>query len=536
MLKRYRSNGEIEFAPVHFNSSTKTIINRRYKLDQSFQETLYRIDAWINRGSGWIIELIESQYIHISTCRPLVESSYIDLPIELKHPRKGLINIKNNVQKCFLWCHVRHIRDFANNLNYDGIEFSVQEKDFSKIEVQNNICVNVFGYENKLIFPVHISDQTFKSSIDLLLLINDDKSHYVYIKDFNTFMFHKTKNKNKKWFCKSCLQCFSSENVLTQHKEDCLSINGQQSINLEKGTNEFKNYVKQLPVPFKIYADFECNLKNVECYEGSYTKKYHEHVPCSYAYKVVCIDDRFSKPIVVYRAVNAASKFIRSILKQHKYCKNIMKDQFNKNLVMTEKEEYLFQQSNNCWICKKRIDNKDAKVRDHCHITGKFKGAAHWDCNIYFQITKKIPVIFHNLKGYDSHLIFSELHFNLKVDVIPNGLEKYMAFFLRRDLVFIGSMQFMNPSLDKLVKNVSDEDFKYLVKEFSSENLKILKQKGAYPYEFMNSFKRFNEDKLCARKYFYSSTKDKKISEDGKISDGHVRTIWFVKEFGISLK
>ena len=304
----------------------------------------------------------------------------------------------------------------------------MQEKDFNKIEVQNNICVNLFGYENDLVFPVYISDQ---SSIDLLVLINDDKSHYVYIKDFNTFMFHKTKNKNKKWFCKSCLQCFSSENVSIKHKEDCLSINGQQSINLEKGTIEFKNYFKQLPVPFKIYADFECNLQNVECYEGTYTKKYHEHVPCSYAYQVVCIDDKYSKPTVVYRGVNAAYEFIKSMLKEHKYWKKIMKDQFNKNLIMTEKEEYLFHQSNNCWICKKIINHDDEKVRDHCHITGKFRGSAHWDCNIDFQLTKKIPVIFHNLKGYDSHLTFSELRkFDLKVDVIPNGLEKCMEFFL----------------------------------------------------------------------------------------------------------
>ena len=104
----------------------------------------------------------------------------------------------------------------------------MKEKDFSKIEVQNNISINVFGYENKLVFPVYISDQTFKISIDLLLSIDNDKSHYVYIKDFNTFMFHKTKNKNKKWFSKSCLQCLSSENVLIKYKEDCLSINGQQ--------------------------------------------------------------------------------------------------------------------------------------------------------------------------------------------------------------------------------------------------------------------------------------------------------------------
>ena len=95
--------------------------------------------------------------------------------------------------------------------------------------------------------------------MDLLFLINDDKSHYIYIKDFNTFMFHKTKNKNKKWFCRSCLQCFSSESVLIKHKEDCLSINGKQSVNLEKRITEFKNYFKQLPVLFKICADFECN-------------------------------------------------------------------------------------------------------------------------------------------------------------------------------------------------------------------------------------------------------------------------------------
>ena len=140
-----------------------------------------------------------------------------------------------------------------------------------------------------------------------------------------------------------------------------------------------------------------------------------------------------------------------------------MKKHFNKNLVMTEEEEHLFQQSNTCWICKKLIDNDDEKVRDHCHVTGKFRGAAHWDCNINFQLTKKIPVIFHNLKGYDSHLIFSELNkFNIKISAIPNGLEKYMAFFLGKNLVFIDSMQFMNFSLDKLVKNLVDEDFKYL--------------------------------------------------------------------------
>ena len=189
----------------------------------------------------------------------------------------------------------------------------------------------MFCYENDLLFPIYVSDKKFKNSINLLLLINDDQSYYVYIKAFDRFMFHKTKNKNKKWFCKSYLQCFSGENILIKHKEDCLSINGVQYVNVEKGVIEFKNYFKQLPLPFKIYADFECNLRDVEIYECSYTKKYHEHVPCSYAYKVPCIDDKFSKPIVVYKGENAAYKFIKSILQEHKYCKKIIKEHFNKN-------------------------------------------------------------------------------------------------------------------------------------------------------------------------------------------------------------
>ena len=107
-----------------------------------------------------------------------------------------------------------------------------------------------------------------------------------------------------------------------------------------------------------------------------------------------------------------------------------MNKHFNKNLIMSEEEEHLFQQSNSCWICKKLIDNDEEKVRDHCHVTGKFRGAIHRKCNINFQLTKNIPVIFPNLRVYDSHLIFNELDkFDVKISVIPNGLEKYMVFF-----------------------------------------------------------------------------------------------------------
>ena len=138
--------------------------------------------------------------------------------------------------------------------------------------------------------------------------------------------------------------------------------------------------------------------------------------------------------------------------------------------------EERFQSSNKCWICDKLFNVGDNKVIDVCHITGKDRDSAHWSCNINLKLTKKIPVIFHNLRGYDSHLIIKEIgEFGVKVSVIPNGLEKYMAFTVNKNLVFVGSMQFMNSSLDVLVKNLSDNDFKHLSQEFSGEQLKLVK-------------------------------------------------------------
>ena len=181
---------------------------------------------------------------------------------------------------------------------------------------------------------------------------------------------------------------------------------------------------------------------------------------------------------------------------------------------MSAEEKEKFQLSNSCWICNKLFDVGDKKVRDHCHITGKYRGAAHFSCNTNLKLSKKVPVIFYNLRSYDSHLITKEIgKFDVKVSVIPNGLEKYMAFTINKNLAFIDSIQFMNSSLDSLVRNLSDNDFKYLSEEFSGGLLELVKEKGAYPYEYMDSFKKFSEDKLLNKSKVFSSLKDECISE-----------------------
>ena len=319
-----------------------------------------------------------SQYLNISSYLPLTGSTYIKLPVVLQHPMKGLTNIQNNDNKYFLWCHVRHLnlvgkklqrirkidRDFVKKLNYEGINFPVSKKDYSRTEILNKTRINVFCYENKIVSPVYLSNQKFDDCLDLLLISNNFVSHYVYIKDFNRLMLNKTKHKGKKYFFKRCLQCFSCDKVLKEHKEYCLMINGKQILKLEKGFISFKNYSRQLPVPFKIYADFECIFKKVddigvdnECF--SYTKKYQDHVPCSFAYKFVCVDNKYNKDIVLYRGKDPVFKFIKCIFKEYGYCKRVMKKHFCKNLIISVKENEKFEMTNICWICGGLIDPSD---------------------------------------------------------------------------------------------------------------------------------------------------------------------------------
>ena len=158
LLSKIKSDRNVEYSPIYFNSTTKTVINDKYYLDQSFQEILGRIDNWINEGSGWIIEEIHNQSLNVSSYSPLIGSTCIELPNELKHSKKGLINIQNDDNKCFLWCHVRHLnpidknpqritkkdKEFANNLNYESINFPASKKDYCKIESQNKIGINLF--------------------------------------------------------------------------------------------------------------------------------------------------------------------------------------------------------------------------------------------------------------------------------------------------------------------------------------------------------------------------------------------------------
>ena len=554
--KSFTENGQdlLTFSEPYFNSSTFTIMNSEEieeALERAAEEILNKIAIWISEGSGWVIENIISPFVNIVSYVPLRGNSYLPLPEELRNSQKGLINIKNTDNECLRWCHIRHLdplkrnpqrvtlkdKELVKTLDYSGVSFPVSIKDIKKIEQQNKININVFGYSDQNPYPIRISSEKYSDHLELLLIVEGgedtitlseekaqpDKQHYVYIKDFNQFMYNLSKMKTKKYFCMHCLQCFYSEYHLENHKEECLLLNGTQKVEMSQpGTKVyFKNHQKQLPVPFVIYADFEAITKKVSTCtplkEKSYTQAYQKHEASGFGYKVVShYNQKYSKPAVIYRGDNVIEKFFECLFREVKDCQEVIGEKAKRRLVMTFEDEKDFQTSKKCWICEKKYkpdEKENIPVRDHCHMTGKYRGSAHRKCNLKLQISAekiKIPVIFHNLKGYDSHFIIERLGDIIKEDplnisLIASNAEKYMAYYLGKHLAFIDSFQFMNQSLAKLSSNLPDDKYICTSEAVQGERLALMKEKGVYPYDYMDAVETFAEKKLPEKRDFLQS-------------------------------
>ena len=278
------------------------------------------------------------------------------------------------------------------------------------------------------------------------LLINDfNNSHYFYIKDFNKLMYNKTEHKEKKHFCRYCVQFFREERILIEDLKVFLKINGNQKIK------------------------------------------------------------------TVGKGKHAVYRFIDAMLGEETYCGEVIDKQFNKNLVTNKDDVKDFIDSNKCWIYGRLYTEKDTRVRDHGHVTGKYRYSSHKSYNVNFKLSKKVPIVFHNLQGSDSHLIMQEIErFDdiENIHVISNASEKCVTFIIDKNLVFIDSMQFIISSIEKLAKNLLDDRFEYLLQEFSEDLVKLAKQKEVYPYKYMYKFEKYIKDILLYRDNFYNSLKD----------------------------
>ena len=363
-----RKDDENIYKPAYFNSRAEIIINPNDfmpGLQLSQQQILNGIAVWLSEESGWTISSLDEHYINTVVYDPLKVSSYIPFPVELRNSSRELVYLKNEDNECFRWCHIRYLNPQEKNaqriikwdkrmvdqLNYEGITFPVANNHYCKIEGQNNININVFGDENKQFYPIYVSKHNNNDVLNLLLITEGGNKHYVLIKDVNSLMYNKTKHRERKHFCMHCLQCFSTEEVLSKHKTNCMVINGEQAIRMpRKGNNilQFQNYHKQMPAPFIIFAELEAITKKIQgCQPNntqSYTDKFQKHTGCSYGYKVVCCcDDKYTKPVQIYRDQKPIKKFMKEMLSEVQHCQKIIATKFKKPLQMTDEDEQHFQ-------------------------------------------------------------------------------------------------------------------------------------------------------------------------------------------------
>ena len=344
-----------------------------------------------------------------------------------------------------------------------------------------------------------------------------------------------SKHNGKCFICDNCLNPFPTEESLNKHKEYC-DTNECIKINMPKKGSvlKFNNYRNSEMVPYVIYADMESLLEPIQSCGpnpgGSYTEKFQKHKPISFSYYIKCFDDDiFSREPRTYTGLDAPQKFVESLEKDVKEIANI--PDVGKIYKKGDRERY--KAATQCWICEGEFDDipdekgykKNKKVWEHCHFTGRFRGAAHHLCNLKYCKPDFIPVIFHNLSGYDSHLFIKNLGFTEgDIDCIPNNEEKYISFTRiitvgiypkkaideegytyyeqvpkKHKIRFIDSFKFMSTSLNSLVSNLPEDGFDNLEKYYTGEKLTLLKRKGVYPYEYMVSLERLMENHSIPR-------------------------------------
>ena len=492
-----------------------------------YKNILNDIDAYQENGSGWYFVEVVQLEIHTVEFNLSKGSSYIPLPDWISN-KKAIINIQNKDEKCFLWCILRYlhpkethderIKDlekYENSLNTKGITFPMKLKDISKFEKLNPELpgINVFSADDYIFYPLRMVERDCLNTIDLFLYEEDGVSHYTLIKNFNRLIkSQKTKSLNGKIFiCKRRFTHFTKDELLQKHILYC-SNNETVSVKMpEEGTMlYFKNYEKQLPMPFVVYADFECFTKPLNTCspnpEKSYSCNYQKHEPSGFCFYIKGIVKSF-KPVIYTKtndSDNVAEVFVNKLAE---VTKSIYNDFYRrpKPLRLNKEEQKSFDKAEICHICSKEL--KEDKVRDHCHFTGKYRGAAHNKCNLMCKKPRILPVILHNLQGYDAHLFIKQLA-SLPGDLqcIPSTEEKYISFskYIKVDeykdlsgfikpinfeLRFIDSFKFLQTSLANFVSNLQPDDF-YNTKRIFNKNVNLLTRKGVYPYDYVSSLEK----------------------------------------------
>lgn len=643
-LKKFNDDTTAE---VFFCGKMRRLINLyefKAMFNQSKEKIWQNCEAWLKEGSGWIVDKIKQLDLKICSYKPYRGSSYIESPDWVKFSR-SVVNIKNTDDKCFLWhvaaavfpvhldpCSRVHYEKHLKKFNVKGIRWPMDIRQIDKFERQNNLSINVYKCENrkKDVWPIRISKKRDVEPINLLLLENDERSHFTLIRNFDRLLCD---GMNGRTFCFYCLHGFvkkhTNKQKMAEHMETCHLFGGQKIRLPETGKNfvEFSNFPRMLKLPFIIYSDFEClNIKSSAEDVNSKTTKLTSHHVSGYAYCVLSPykETKFFK----YRGADAGEKFLQRMKEETKEILDWMKKNVKGMKPLSSSEEKRYRNSQECHICREKIledknrnslnhltkiehwlqgvrmdskklptitaikkqkakillelhpdknegseeqckeaisifqslmgyyqknsellllqdetsddidltdeeieaiRKKGPKVRDHDHWTGHFRGAAHSGCNLLYRKVKKIPLFFHNLSGYDGHIIFENIpkvDFPTEPKLLAKSLEKFISIRFGV-LEMKDSLNFLSSSLDSLVKDLKEKSngnlkevfqttYRYFKEHWShipEDSFEMLTRKLVYPYEYMDGWNRMNQTYLPSKEEYFSSLSGKHITD-----------------------
>ena len=579
IFSRYKEE-KWEFITYTYKTDKAYLIHTEQQLKDYVKERVDEIriskEEALAEGSGWNFDDIKSVILQIQKSKKTNAGSYIETPTVLASKR-AIINVQNEDNKCILYAlsAYKHHNDINSHHNKPyryknfikeikepkGIKYPIDiQNDIKHFEKLNNIKINVlmyndedtkYNYQNLQIIYNDFNFKVDRKNIcQLLLLKKGNKQHLVWIKDIDKL--YRKESDCKRYRCPNCLSAsFVDEEKLNKHYDLC-STNQAVHCKLPKegSTSKFTNVQREFPHFVGVYCDFESTL--VECNDEDNTNRTQMHIANSVAIKLVCQYDQFSKPIEYFNSNNPEEVVKFVVEKCEEYAEYSYKLSKNNEKVykLTKEQDKKHKETVICEKCNGDFTDKNKKCIHHNHITGKYISSICSNCNLKLQIQKFMPVYFHNLKGYDSHLIITGLaKYGIKnegtkeiINCIPNNEEKYISFSktipidnyidktnvernITYEIRFVDTLAFMNSSLDSLIENLktdckgkSIEEYRNVFKNVSNhykddKQFYLAISKGVYPYDYINKYERLNETKLPEQKDFYSKLMNEECSD-----------------------
>lgn len=561
LLQKYSfSNDKICSIEAFFPSTGKTVLNLLQivpALQKSMIEVLQKFDSFVQEGSGWSLMDVLEVEVTLNRYR-IFHGGCLksDLPPALLKSR-GILIPTNCTSKqkddCFLYAVALALSypykdKNPSRLNFQDLRFvrklrrliktfPVDLKILCQLEKRlTKFSINVYGFENesklKHIFPYYISPFAEKREKHVNLLLY--REHYFAISNLSPLVKQNlVRNKRKSYVCNFCLTVCSSIENLNLHKSLCQENGKHYRFPTQKTFQTFTSYKNLYAAPFVIYIDLESAMKTKEQINIGKQISKVQHECISWACLTVCRPNPdFNSAPVIYTGKDAVSRLLDYLEGERKRVLRILKN-VNVPLSMTDDDIFKHVDSEVCQVCKNfYFDDKlfpEAKVRDHCHLSGKYRGALCNSCNLRHAVYKpEIICIFHGLSNYDSHFLIPHLsrYRSNILCVIPKTSEKFLSFSIG-NLIFKDSYNFLAERLQVLAENLEKkgkENFKNVLRYVkSSEKRKILRSKGVFPYSYIDSEEKLEEKSLPSKDKFFNDLCQRDISEE---EYEHAKTVW----------